>query len=257
MDHHAIIREEFARQAETFGQAPAVAKKGEAERVVEALGEARRGRVLDLACGPGLLAEALGRDAREVVAFDLTPEMLDQARARCERAGLTNVRFRQGRAEALPFADGEFDGAVTRLSLHHFPDPGLPLREMARVLRPGGTAAVADLVASEDPEEAALHNALENLRDPSHTRALPRSELLALHRQAGFELLAETGWETLREFGEWAEIANSPARTSSVRAVMEALARRGARAGIDLRLEGGRLTFLHRWVLLTVQKTGR
>lgn len=254
MDHHAIVREEFARQAETFGRSATVARKGEAERVVEALGEARRGRVLDLACGPGLLAEALGRDAREVVAFDLTPEMLAQARARCARAGLRNVAFRQGRAEALPFADGEFDAAVTRLSLHHFPDPGPPVRELFRVLRPGGTAAVADLVSPEDPEEAALHNALENLRDPSHTRALPRSELLALHREAGFELLAEAGWETLREFGEWAAIANAPARTRALRVVMEALARRGAAAGIDLRMEGERLLFTHRWVMLTLRK---
>ncbi|MBI3024846.1 MAG: class I SAM-dependent methyltransferase [Candidatus Tectomicrobia bacterium] len=254
MDHHAIVREEFARQAETFGRSATVARKGEAGRVVEALGEARRGRVLDLACGPGLLAEALGRGAREVVAFDLTPEMLAQARARCERAGLANVRFGQGRAEALPFAGGEFDAAVTRLALHHFPDPGPPARELFRVLRPGGTAAVADLVSPEDPEEAALHNALEILRDPSHTRALPRSELLALHREAGFELLAEAGWETSREFGEWAQIANAPARTRALRVVMEALARRGAAAGIGLRLEGERLLFTHRWVMLTLRK---
>ena len=254
MDHHATVREEFARQAETFGRSATVARKGEAERVVEALGEARRGRVLDLACGPGLLAEALGREAREVVAFDLTPEMLDQARVRCEKAGLTNVRFRQGQAEAMPFAGGEFDAAVTRLSLHHFPDPAPPAREIFRVLRPGGTAVVADLVSPEDPGEAALHNALEILRDPSHTRALPRSEMLSLLQGAGFRIASEARWETEREFGEWAAIANAPARTRSVRVVMEALARRGAGAGIGLRLEGDRLTFVHSWVMLTLRK---
>jgi len=254
MDHHTTVREEFARQAVTFGQSAAVAAEGEAERVAGALGEAGRGRVLDLACGPGLVSEALGRGAREVVAFDLTPEMLGEARARCERAGLSNVLFRQGRAEALPFGEGEFDAAVTRLSLHHFPDPGPPLREMLRVLRPGGAAAVADFVASEDPGEAALHNALEVLRDPSHVRALPRSELLALVREAGFGIVSESRWEAGREFGEWARIANAPARTAAVRTVMEALARRGAAAGIDLRVEGGEIRFAHRWVMLTLRR---
>ena len=254
MDHHAIVREEFARQSQTFAASPSVARKGEAERVVGALGEARRGRVLDLACGPGLLSEALGREAREVVAYDLTPEMLDQARARCGRAGLKNVTFRQGQAEALPFAGGEFDAAVTRLSLHHFPDPAPPARELFRVLKPGGTAVVADLVSPEDPEEAALHNALEILRDPSHTRALPRSELVALVQEAGFRVVSEERWDVPREFGDWAMIANAPARTRSVRVVMEALARKGAGRAIGLKLEGGELTFIHSWVMLTLRK---
>src|SRR4029079_3322625 len=125
---------------------------------------------LDVACGPGIVVEALARDAGGVVGCDLTPEMLEKARQRCAAAKLTNVRFVPGRAEALPFEDAEFDVVVSRSALHHFLDPAATLREMARVLRPGGRMVTVDVMASEDPAEAALHNALEILRDPSHVR---------------------------------------------------------------------------------------
>ena len=74
--------------------------------------------------------------------------MLDKARERCEAAGLVNVKFEQGAAEKMPFADGAFDGAVTRLALHHFVDPTVVLKEVQRVLRPGGVLVIADVVVS-------------------------------------------------------------------------------------------------------------
>ena len=138
--------------------------------------------ILDVACGPGLVTAALARRAREVVAVDLTPERLRRARQRCAAAGLTNVEFRQGSVTELPFDDGSFDAVVTRLSIHHFAEPTRPLKEMARVLRPGGRFVVADVISSEQPDESALHNAIEMLRDrrmcaccrvPSCCRRLP------------------------------------------------------------------------------------
>ncbi len=257
MDHHSVVREEFARQSKTFAASASIARQGETERVVEALGEARRGRTLDLACGPGLLTETLGRTARDVVAYDLTPEMLAQAKERCDRAGLANVLYRQGPAEAMPFAEGEFDAAVTRLSFHHFASPAAAVGELFRVLKPGGTVVVADLISPEDPEEAALQNALETLRDPSHTRALAGREMRDLIEEAGFQVVAEQRWQIPREFGDWAAIANAPARTLCVRVVMEALARAGVGAGIQLKLEGSELTFVHSWIMLTARKPDR
>src|SRR5262249_20049891 len=151
--------------------------------------------VLDVACGPGIVTAALGRRARKVVALDLTPEMLKKAEQRCARAGLTNVEFRQGSAADLPFADDVFDGVVTRLAIHHFSEPDLVFKETFRVLRPGGRLVVADVVSSEDPDEAALQNAIEVLRDPSHVRMLSRSELVSAVRAAGFGIEAQTSWD--------------------------------------------------------------
>ena len=77
----------------------------------------------------------------------------------------------------VSFKNAEFDGVVTRLAIHHFANPQRALDEMFRVLRPGGAAVIVDAVSSENWSKSKLHNAIERLRDPSHVRMLPASEL--------------------------------------------------------------------------------
>jgi ubiquinone/menaquinone biosynthesis C-methylase UbiE len=122
-DHEAIVREEFARQADAMANAVLFNDQTVLARIRDAAKLTPGSRVLDVACGPGIVVEALARGAGEVVACDITPEMLGQTERRCRAAGLTNVRCVPGRAEALPLADGSFDVVVTRSALHHFPDP--------------------------------------------------------------------------------------------------------------------------------------
>jgi hypothetical protein len=116
---------------------------------------------------------------------------------------------------------------------------------MARVVRSGGRVITVDVMSAEAEEDAALHNALEILRDPSHVRMLPRSELHRVLVQAGFEIASCVAWTNHREFGEWMRITNAPERIMPLKVVMTALARCGARAGIGLRLEDERLLFEH------------
>jgi SAM-dependent methyltransferase len=80
----------------------------------------------------------------------------------------------------MPFADDTFDVVGCRLAIHHFGSPAEQVREMARVTRPGGYVVLVDLVASDDGDEAAEHNRLERLRDPSHTVALSVGGLIGL-----------------------------------------------------------------------------
>jgi ubiquinone/menaquinone biosynthesis C-methylase UbiE len=184
LDHDGRVRDEFTRQAETFSASGAITDAALTQRFVTALGEAIRGSVLDVACGPGILSAAIAKAARDVVAFDLTPQMLKKAAQRC--AGVHNVTFREGNAAELPFADAAFDAVVTRLSVHHFDRPSRVMSEIFRVLRPGGSFVIADVISSEVSAEAELQNAIEILRDPSHVRMLPGSELTALVKDAGF-----------------------------------------------------------------------
>src|ERR1700688_3362780 len=163
LDHENRVRDEFTRQAETFSASAAITDTALTQIFVTALGEAAKGSVLDVACGPGILSAAIAKSARDVVAFDLTPEMLKKATQRC--AGLANVSFREGNAAELPFADARFDAAVTRLSVHHFDRPSRVIEEIFRVLRPGGSFVIADVISSELPAEAELQNAIEILRD--------------------------------------------------------------------------------------------
>ena len=254
LDHDNRVRDEFTRQAETFSASSAITDKALTQRFVDALGEAAHGSVLDVACGPGILSAAIAKSARDVVAFDLTPEMLKKAAQRCAAAGLGNVSFREGNAAELPFADGAYDAVVTRLSVHHFDRPERVMSEIFRVLRRGGRFVIADVISSEAPHEAELQNAIEILRDPSHVRMLPGSELTSLVRQAGFDIETATTWDKPREFEEWMGIVNDPSRIPPLRSVVRALARAGASAGIGLSVEGEKLNFFHRWNLIAARK---
>ncbi|HEY6642160.1 class I SAM-dependent methyltransferase [Povalibacter sp.] len=103
-------------------------------------------RVLDVACGTGLItfeaARAVGPRG-EVVGIDLSGAMVHAAQQRAEEQELSNVAFAQMDAEALHFPKGRFDTALCALGLMYVPDPLQSLREMRRVLRPGGRIVLA------------------------------------------------------------------------------------------------------------------
>ena len=105
--------------------------------------------MLDVAGGSGRLGRYLAERASFAVIADLTPEMLAAGAASAAEDGARNVLFAEGDATRLPFADAQFDVVVSRFAFHHLDDPGLGVREMARVCRPGGLVAVIDMAAED------------------------------------------------------------------------------------------------------------
>src|SRR5881628_248600 len=97
-------------------------------------------RVLDVACGTGVVAVTAARAGARVSGLDLTPQLLEQAR---ENARLANVEieFREGDAEQLPFGDSAFDVVLSQFGHMFAPRPEVAIGEMLRVLKPGGTIA--------------------------------------------------------------------------------------------------------------------
>jgi SAM-dependent methyltransferase len=96
-------------------------------------------RVLDLPCGGGVAFRGLRPEQDlDYVAADLSRVMLRRARAEAERRGIDWIEFAEADAEALPFEEHRFDLVVTYTGLHCFANPAAAIREMARVLRPGG-----------------------------------------------------------------------------------------------------------------------
>ncbi len=102
--------------------------------------------IVDLGSGPGELAIELARrlPAARVIGVDPAPAMRDAAARAAMLAGVATAAFVHGEAGAIPLPDASADFLVSTLSMHHWPDPAAALREIARVLRPGGEALIYD-----------------------------------------------------------------------------------------------------------------
>ncbi len=123
------------------------------------LGELRPGeRAVDVGCGAGIdsliAAKKVGPDGK-VIGVDMTSSMLEKARQSADEAGLMNVEFREGYAEALPVRDSWADVVISNGVLNLMPDKAAALEEMSRILKPGGRLQIGDiLVQKAVPEEA-------------------------------------------------------------------------------------------------------
>jgi SAM-dependent methyltransferase len=118
-------------------------------------------RVLDLGCGAGLdslvAAQMVGPEG-SVVGIDMTPEMLDKARAGAAESGLENVRFLEAQAEQLPFPDESFDVVISNGVIDLIPDKDAVFSELHRVLAPGGRIQLADVTIQRPVSEEGKRN---------------------------------------------------------------------------------------------------
>jgi ubiquinone/menaquinone biosynthesis C-methylase UbiE len=183
MRHSEEIVDQFTHQAAQFAQSSAARNEEILERILRMARPAALDDALDVACGPGVLVCALAQRARQATGIDLTPAMLEQAASTASQQGVGNVSWKLGDVTALPWNEGTFSIVTCRFAFHHFQDPLVVLREMRRVCRPGGRIVVADSAPAAAKADA--FNAMERLRDPSHTRALPAEELRELFLEGG------------------------------------------------------------------------
>jgi SAM-dependent methyltransferase len=177
----ALVVEQFTRQAASFARLPS--HEAATQLLLDLAGVGPDDMVLDVACGPGLVACAAAARAKRVVGIDITPAMVEQARSLQEKLGLANLEWRVGDVASLPFESGSFSAVTTRYSMHHFGDPGAVLAEMVRVAKPGGRIAIADMVLPAP--KAAAYDRMERLRDPSHVRTFSREDLGLLAAAVG------------------------------------------------------------------------
>jgi ubiquinone/menaquinone biosynthesis C-methylase UbiE len=145
-------------------------------------------RVLDLGSGGGidcfLAAKRVG-ESGHVIGVDMTPQMIDRARANAAKAGVTNVEFRLGEIEHLPVADGAVDAIISNCVINLAPDKPQVFREAFRVLAPGGRFTVSDIVLLGELPDA-VSNSVEAFV-ACLAGAVGRDEYLAMLVSAGFE----------------------------------------------------------------------
>jgi len=252
--HQGLILDQFTRQATLFSTAAPITNADALRMIVEAARLEPDDTVLDVACGGGIVVCAFAPHVRRATGIDVTPAMLEQAQRLAAEKGLTNVEWRQGDVNSLPFEDGCFTIVVTRFSMHHFPDPAGVLREMARVCAPGGRLVVVDMYASQDPAKAAEFNRLERLRDPSHMRSLTLAELKRVFGEAGlpepeasfYELRDEVQNLLARSFPE-------PGDDVKIIELFKASAS-DDRLGVPVRIEGERIHYAYPVAILAAQR---
>ena len=108
--------------------------------------------VVDVGCGAGIdsiIAAKMVGATGSVIGVDMTPAMLDKARKSAKEADVQNIEFQQGLAESLPVADNWADVVISNGVLNLFPDKLAGLREMARVLKPGGRLQIGDILVQK------------------------------------------------------------------------------------------------------------
>lgn len=145
--HSQVVQKQFGEQAAAYLSSAVHAQGTEFALLQAELAGQGEARVLDLGCGAGHVSFHVAPLVKEVVAYDLSQQMLDVVAAAAVDRGLSNVSTVNGAAEHLPFADGEFDFVFSRYSAHHWSDLGVALREVRRVLKPGGVAAFIDVLS--------------------------------------------------------------------------------------------------------------
>jgi ubiquinone/menaquinone biosynthesis C-methylase UbiE len=206
------VREQFGAAAHAYVTSASHASGDDLRRLLELAAPNGSERVLDIATGGGHTALAFAPHVARVSAADLTPAMLEEAKAHAARRGATNISFELADAEALPYKNASFEIVVARIAPHHFADPQAFVREAARVLAQGGLFLLDDNMAPEDDELDEFMNRFEKWRDPSHVRAYKPSQWRAWMTENGLRIVAEDELQRKRyAFDEWTARMRMPA----------------------------------------------
>jgi ubiquinone/menaquinone biosynthesis C-methylase UbiE len=222
--HDQLVTDQFGPQALAYVQSTVHSQGEDLEQLKRAFAGRGIGRVLDLGCGGGHASFAVAPYVGQIVASDLSSEMVRAVEAEAAARGLSNVSTRQASAEHLPFDDGSFDAVITRFSAHHWGDMAAGIAEAGRVTRPGGLGVFLDTGSVGPAAFDTFLQAVEVLRDPSHVRNYSEAEWRDALARAGFTVTSVT-WRKLRmEFPVWiARIRTPPLHANAILALQNAV----------------------------------
>lgn len=205
-DVKAQAQARFGEHAQEYVKSATHAKGDDLERLLVLAQPQPDWIALDVATGGGHTALKIAPKVARMIASDLTPAMLDAARAFIRGEGAANVEFSAGDAENLPFETNTFDLVTCRIAPHHFPDCFRFVQECARVLKLGGRLVIEDQLVPDDDRAARYVDAFERLRDPSHHRIYADYEWRGMFLDAGLTVeQSETVTKTTHKLVPWAE----------------------------------------------------
>ena len=208
--HHDNVEKQFGSQASAYLTSTVHASGRDLQRLAERLADFPQAKVLDMGCGAGHASFTAAGQVAEVTAYDLSSQMLEVVAAAAKEKGFSNIVTQQGYAETLPFADASFDVVISRYSAHHWHDVGQALREVKRVLKPGGVIIVMDVMSPGHPVRDVWLQTVEALRDTSHVRNYSSGEWLTLATEAGLVVNQLLTDRLPLEFSSWVARMRTP-----------------------------------------------
>jgi ubiquinone/menaquinone biosynthesis C-methylase UbiE len=201
------VIQQFGKNAGHYVTSQSHAQGEDLRKLVEIIAEKNpSGELLDIATGGGHVANALSPYFKQVVALDLTPEMLEKAKGFIESNGIKNAAFVQGDAENLPFPNDSVGTVTCRIAAHHFSDVRKFVKEVQRILKEQGLFILIDNVAPEVREYDLFYNKVEMKRDPSHVRAYKKSEWISLLEHEGILVEEMIRFRKKFSFDTWCEM---------------------------------------------------
>ena len=201
--HNQFIISQFTKQAVPYSKKHNLSNENELRQIVEITSGNINDKVLDLACGSGIVSCAFAKVTNHVTGIDLTPAMLAQAKKLQKQKGLSNIVWRIGDiTKRLPFDNNSFSIVITRYSFHHLLDPLPVLREMKRVCNSENHGRVAIVDIALDPMKVKAFNQMEKIRDPSHVRALTFDELKSMMEEEGLTNIRTGHYEVSHQLNE-------------------------------------------------------
>lgn len=222
--HKNAVDRQFGEQANAYLTSAVHAQGKDLQRLAQLLEPHAGARLLDLGCGAGHASFTAAARVAQVVAYDLSAQMLAVVEQAAAEKGLNNIQLQQGVAESLPFEDAGFDLVISRYSAHHWHDVGQALREVRRVLKPGGRAIFMDVVSPGHPLLDIYLQTVEVLRDTSHVRNYAPGEWLTLLTEAGLVVREVTSDRLMLEFGSWVTRMRTPAHfVTAIRALQQSV----------------------------------
>jgi ubiquinone/menaquinone biosynthesis C-methylase UbiE len=162
------VRKNFGPKAASYRFSSTHGNPQDLQRMIDLLKPFPEANALDVATGGGHTAIALAKSVQHVVAIDITPEMLHEARNAAIHQGIGNIEFLAQDVHSMDFADSHFDIVASRFAVHHFFDVMKALKEMCRVLKTGGQLYILDCTVFDGEETEKVINHIEYLRDSSH-----------------------------------------------------------------------------------------
>jgi ubiquinone/menaquinone biosynthesis C-methylase UbiE len=202
-DQKQEVSDRFGKHAEGYAQSVGHAQGPDLVILLNLLNPQTDWRVLDVATGAGHTAAAIAPFVAEVIASDLSPGMVQQARKVFAGKDLDNVHAVQMDAEELDFEDGAFDAVTSRIAPHHFYDIDKAISEFARVLKPGGILVIEDNSAPESQPLDDFINALEKQRDPTHVRSYKKSEWKEMLAKHGLRVVRTRNYSKKHDIKDW------------------------------------------------------